>query len=116
MDTYVQNGVEYAVKGNALLVEIEGVQKTIGSGIIELPEDNIERLMLARMTGFIRAIGKEAWSDKKEPYAALGDKVVFKRYAGNDVNRTTTGSLSRDEPLLRTMEDYEILCVIRPLK
>jgi co-chaperonin GroES (HSP10) len=115
-DNYIQNGKKYHARGNTIIIEIEEVKNTGSSSIIILPDDRREELYLARRTGFVRAIGNFAWSDKGESYAKVGDKVIFKRYAGTDLNRTLEGALPKDEPLLRTMEDFEIQCVIEDVE
>jgi co-chaperonin GroES (HSP10) len=111
-NSYTQNGIKYTVRGFHVIVEIDGAAPTLGSGIIQMAPDTYERVMQSKKTGILRAVGSLAWSDKGEPFAKVGDRVILKPYAGESLNRKDDGSLPQDEPVLRVMPDLEILGTI----
>lgn len=109
---YKLNGRKYKTGGRTVIVELEGVGDTIKDSFLIMDEGVQEKLLVARTSGFVRAISEKAFTDKDSLKVNLGDKVIFKRYGGTDLNRTIHGSVPKDQPLLRLMEDFEILCVI----
>lgn len=115
-DSYTLGDIKYTVKGFSVLVEIEAVPASTSTIVIPGEEQEREKYLAARHTGFVRAIGSLAWDDEGEPRAKVGDKVLFASYAGRDVNRTIENRLRKDQPLLRAMTDKEIICVIEDTK
>lgn len=73
--------------GFRLLVEIIRMEKTTKGGII-IADTIAERRDQAGDKGVIVAIGKDAWKsfDDGEPWAAVGDTVLLKRYVGTIFN------------------------------
>jgi co-chaperonin GroES (HSP10) len=107
---YKSPSITYHMKGTKVLVEVEKIGNTVGSGIIQMDETLQSQLQLAHKRGIVRAIGSKAWFDKGEVIAKVGDKVIFRRYSGDDTNRTVEGNLNPNEPLYRIMEDECIQC------
>lgn len=67
--------------GNKILVEMEKVENVTKGGIV-LPESKTEREEMSAMVGTIVAAGPMAWADQSVPWAKVGDKVKFAKFAG----------------------------------
>jgi len=111
-DEYILGDRKYKVKGYFILVEIEAVPHR--QSLISIPGEETERekYLQARHTGWVRAMGKQAFNDEDARRCEIGDKILFASYTGRDVNRTIENRLRNDQPLLRIMTDKEITCVI----
>ena len=68
--------------GHVLVLPDEVKEKT--SGGIYLPKTTQDTEQAAATTGTIVAIGPSAWKDLDDgsPWATVGDKVIYARYAG----------------------------------
>lgn len=62
------------------------------TGGVELPDDLIERLQLAAVTGVVVAVGDDAFkwnADGTRPFEGYkpkpGDRVIFEKYAGKPI-------------------------------
>ena len=64
-----------------LLLPIE-VQQTSASGIILATEETSAREQMANTSGVVVAMGDECYEDYPKPWCAVGDKIVFAKYAG----------------------------------
>ena len=95
-------------RGVNVLVKPDTVEKMTSGGII-LPDQVQEKERGAIETGLIIDRGSQAWIDKGtgEPWAAIGERVVFARYAGKKLRDPFTG----EEFIV--MPDIDIICVIR---
>jgi len=69
--------------GGHLLVLPKKVEEVTAGGII-LPQDTRDKEQQAATEGTLIAIGPSAWLDldNGEPWAAVGDKISYSRYAG----------------------------------
>ena len=93
--------------GDYVLVRPDTVaSKTTGG--IEMPDDIVERLELAAITGVIVECGDEAFkwnADRTRPFDGrkpkAGDRVIFEKYAGKPI-------LGVDEANYRIMDDKAI--------
>lgn len=104
--------------GHRVLVEVI-LQKKTESGII-LAHD--ERFAKAAMeSGYIRAIGPEAWkahnrsSGTSEPWAKIGDRVVFSKYGGKIVEDPANPYPENNEDVVSyfmVLNDEDILCKV----
>jgi len=68
--------VEYKV-----LVKPEVVEEKTSGGIY-LPDISHEKEQQAQMTGILVAVSGMAFEDFKPPIPQVGDKILFRRYAG----------------------------------
>ena len=69
--------------GGHLLVLPEKVEEMTAGGII-LPQETRDKEQQAATIGTLIAVGPGAWSDLDDgsPWALVGDKVSYSRYAG----------------------------------
>lgn len=93
--------------GDYILVKPDTVANSTSGGV-ELPDDIVERMELAAMTGIIVECGDEAfkWNadrtrhfEGKKPKA--GDRVIFEKYAGKPI-------LGEDSEHYRIMDDKAV--------
>jgi len=89
--------------GNKILVAMDKVEEVTKSGIV-LPGQKTERDAMAQMTGTLVAAGSCAWADQPAPWAVVGDKVKFAKYAGYLHDEG-------DGNLYRVMHDLDIVMV-----
>lgn len=76
------------VCGDRILVlvdEIETETKTESGLIIARTGDDKKRDIAGQNVGRLVKVGGLAWNDVPEPYATLGDHVVFGKYAGTSI-------------------------------
>jgi chaperonin GroES len=76
-----KSGIE-PTGGHLLILPDKVEEKTEGG--IYLPQDTREKEQLAATIGTLVAIGSSAWNDIDDgsPWAAVGDRVSYSRYAG----------------------------------
>jgi len=91
--------------GYRVIVETKKSRKQTEGGI-DLPEISQEREAYATARGVITDVGKDAWVgfDDNEPWAYIGDNVIFSKHAGVIV-------YSEDGTMYRIMNDKDILAV-----
>jgi co-chaperonin GroES (HSP10) len=68
--------------GNRILLLPIEVQQTSASGIILATEETSAREQMANTTGVVVAMGDECFDDEVKPWCAVGDKIIFAKYAG----------------------------------
>lgn len=68
------------VAGWTLLVKVDDIPKS--QGLIEMPPDVITRKELAETRGTVLSIADAAWSDEPKPRCGVGDRILFRQYAG----------------------------------
>lgn len=68
------------VTGWTLLVKVDQVPKT--RGLIEMPPDVVMRSELAQTRGTVLSIADGAWNDEPKPRCSVGDRILFRQYAG----------------------------------
>lgn len=68
------------VAGWVLLVRLDPIERK--QGLIELPGDTVMRRELAQTRATVLTIGAAAWNDEAEPRCAVGDRILFRQYAG----------------------------------
>lgn len=95
--------------GHLILVHIPRIETRSGGGIILHTEgDPAERKRVedSRQTGILHSVGQTGWSDIGDgsPWAEVGDKVYFKRYAGVEYR-------DKDDELYRIMNNDDIMAV-----
>lgn len=92
-----------AVGWTVLVKPAETVKKS-EAGIILGTLTELEREQLAQIYGEVVDIGPGAWCDESEPRCAIGDKVIFRRYAGEQFD-------GNDSIKYRLMNDKDILAI-----
>lgn len=68
-------------KANKVLVKPEEIPDKTQSGLI-IPIQAVEKEAMAQMYGSVVEIGKMCWVDEIEPRCAVGDRIIFAKYAG----------------------------------
>ena len=79
--------------GGHLLVLPEKVEAKTAGGII-IPETVREKEQQAATVGWLISVGPTAWKDLDDgtPWAAVGDKISYSRYAGVSMTGTDNES------------------------
>jgi co-chaperonin GroES (HSP10) len=90
--------------GWTVLVEPAEVEKRSESGIILHAPTEEDRIQLAQCFGKVVDIGPGAWADETEPRCKLGDRVIFRRYAGEQFD-------GDDGIKYRLMNDKDIMAI-----
>lgn len=67
--------------GNKILVQMDKVEEVSKGGIF-IPTPKVEREQMSQMIGTLVAVGNCAWGDQPAPWAKVGDRVKFAKYAG----------------------------------
>jgi len=91
-----------------LIIATEEVEKISKGGIVMMTENEAKREKLGSAQGYIIAIGPHAWEELSngEPWAEIGDKVVFDRYAG-----TVPQVDGLDDGRFRILKDEDVIAV-----
>lgn len=90
-------------KGYRLIVQPDDVEMTTQSGVIIVTDEKLEKA--GQMRGTLVAVGGLCWEDS-EPYAEIGDWVLYARYAGKNLEDPVT----RERYVI--LNDTDILAVI----
>lgn len=67
--------------GHRVLIKPDKVEEVTKGGII-IAKQVVEKEQLAQATGTVVDIGLDCWKEFAEPWAKIGDKVIYQRYAG----------------------------------
>lgn len=92
-------------KGHRVLVLPDTVEEVTESGIIISVGTNRERERLAQLKGIIVEIGNSCWHDQPEPWAKIGDRVIFGKYSGLIYQ-------GADNQEYRVINDLDIVAVV----
>ncbi len=81
--------------GNRVIIKPDSVEEVTSGGIVIAQSSNyIREEKAATSTGVVVDFGPAAWLDPAlggEPWASIGDRVVFARYAGKFVTDPDDG-------------------------
>ena len=91
-------------KGDRILLKPEEVETVTQGGII-IPDTQIEKYANAQVFGVLVDVGPDAWSDYSEPFAKIGDRVMFAKYGGLQVD-------GKDGCKYRISNDTDITAVV----
>jgi|ERR1700674_344123 len=91
--------------GNKILVLMDPVEEVTKGGIV-IPGTKTERDAMGQMVGTVVAVGSCAWADQPAPWARVGDRVKFAKYAG--FLHQEEGSTD----MYRVMHDLDIVMVL----
>ena len=90
--------------GYYVMVKPDPVEEVSKGGIILNPDDR-EKVVITK--GNVVSIAEGAWTDKPEgSYPKVGDRVIFAKYAGNEITDEDTGQE------YRLMLDEDIRAII----
>jgi co-chaperonin GroES (HSP10) len=101
----MQNNSGIYPKGHRVLVMPFAVEEKTKSGIIISTATEKRREEMAQMEGILISIGNTAWADVKEPFANVGDRVMFAKFAG--ILKT-----GKDGVEYRILNDLEIVATL----
>lgn len=90
--------------GWTVLVKPSEIEKRSASGIILHAPTEEDRVQLAQCFGQVVDIGPIAWKDEGVNRCALGDKIIFRRYAGEQFD-------GDDGVKYRLMNDKDIMAI-----
>lgn len=99
------------VPGHRVLIKPKELVKKTESGIILNYGEDEERYAAATTQGVVVAIGPDAWKTmyingyQGQPWAKVGDEVLFAKYVGKDVTDPETNVK------YRVINDEDIVCV-----
>ena len=93
------------VRGHRVLILPDAVETKTESGIITSVGGFTDRDQMAQMKGVVVSIGNTAWADQVEPWAQLGDEVLFAKYSG----ATYKGN---DKKEYRIISDLDIVATL----
>jgi chaperonin GroES len=91
-------------QGDRVLVEVEEIEETTAGGIV-IPMTEKERHEMAQIAGVLAAVGNDAWSDYRQPFALVGERVLYQRHSGIQL----TG---KDGKLYRLVNDTDIIATL----
>lgn len=97
--------------GHRVLVQPDAVEETTESGIVINTPESTKMEQAGQERGTVIAIGPNAWKafDDGTPWAAVGDRVIYSRYAGRVVqdpdDKETRYVILNDEDILTLIDD-----------
>jgi co-chaperonin GroES (HSP10) len=68
--------------GWRVLIDPQEVKKVSAGGIILTTEVSEQREQMGNTTGIVVAMGDQCYADEPAPWCAVGQKVIFAKYAG----------------------------------
>lgn len=95
------------VRGYRVLVKTDDIETVTPGGIVLAIDEKVEAA--AQQTGTVVGVGHTCWKSStldQAPWAKVGDRVLFSKYAGRVIIDPVTG-----EDFM-TMNDDDIICVI----
>jgi|DEB0MinimDraft_10_1074344.scaffolds.fasta_scaffold05829_3 chaperonin GroES len=67
--------------GDRVVIKAEPIEEKTSGGIL-IPDPERAKHGNSQVFGHIVAIGPDAWSDYSEPFAKVGDRVIFAKFGG----------------------------------
>lgn len=96
-------------KGSRVIVEQDKIEETTPGGII-IKRDNELAEQASVIRGTIVALGDEAWDQWPSPWAKVGDRVYFAKYAGKNIPDPVTNEMylvMDDRDIVATIDEEE---------
>ena len=93
-------------RGYRVLVLQDPIEQISDGGIVLNSPGEAKRQQKGYMFGTLMAVGDQAWTDQRlggSPWAAVGDRVMFSRYAGHAFHQESDGRwwhVMNDEDIL----------------
>jgi len=72
--------------GWRVLIKPQEVREVSEGGIILTTEVTKDREQMGNTTGVVIAMGDQCYADEPAPWCAVGDKVIFAKYAGIELD------------------------------
>jgi chaperonin GroES len=90
--------------GYRVLVEPDKIDEKTKGGLF-LPPTTQEREQHAAIKGTVIAVGAQAWDDDDEPWVGVGDRIIFAKYGGFEVeDEGKTYRILNDEDVVAIVE------------
>jgi co-chaperonin GroES (HSP10) len=96
------------VPGHRVMVKPKDILRKTAGGLVVVSDEKLEKAAMTR--GTVEAIGPDAWKTmyingyEGEPWAVIGDEVLYAKYVGFDVK-------DDDGTEYRLLNDEDIICV-----
>lgn len=91
-------------QGDRVLVKPDEIEEELESGIV-LPEQVRQMHGQAQTAGYLVAAGADSWSDYRQSFAGIGDRVMFAKYGGQVV-------WGKDGAEYRVLNDTDITAIV----
>ncbi len=91
-------------RGPRVLVKPDAVDEKSSGGIVQFTEQQRVREEMGQIEGTVAAIGDAAWHDKPSPWAAVGDRIVFAKFAGLFLK-------GNDGAMYRVINDLDVVAI-----
>lgn len=78
----VENTSGFRPAGHRVLILPDQIETKTASGIITSVGMDVMREEMAQINGLVVALGSTCYEDQSEPWCAVGDTVIFAKYAG----------------------------------
>lgn len=91
-------------QGDRVLVRVEEIEEVTPGGIV-VPKTELRKHEAAQMAATLIAVGNDAWSDYAQPFASIGDRVLYQRHSGIQLR-------GKDEKLYRIVNDTDIIATL----
>jgi len=91
-------------KGDRILLKPDTIEEVTQGGII-LIDESVQQGAMAQVVGVLVAHGADCWSDYEEPFAKIGERVMFAKYGGKV-------TLGKDGVQYRLMNDIDITATV----
>jgi len=90
--------------GDRILVIPEQIEQVTEGGIV-IPDTIREHHGQAQTSGYLVAAGTDSWDDYVQPFAGIGDRVMFAKYGGQSC-------IGKDGKEYRVLNDVDITAII----
>lgn len=90
--------------GHVILVKPKVVEETTKSGIVLATATQRSREHMGQTEATVIALGPTAYSDQAQPWCAVGDQIIFARYAG-------TERVGADGEVYRLINDLDVKAI-----
>ena len=97
-----------SVKGHRVLISPDEVELKTKAGLIIAADKKVEQS--AQQYGTVVGVGANAWEDYSEPFAKVGDYVIYSQYAGKVIHNPEDGKgylIINDVDILATTDKPE---------
>ena len=98
--------MELRPTGHHVLIELDQIQDKFEGSSLYRPDKNTQREQAGAQYGVVLAIGPEAYADRPNAWAKVGDRVVTRRYPGLQFD------YDGEDQRKRIINDDEIVAVI----
>lgn len=99
------NGSGIYPKGQRVLIRPDRLKETMGESRFIVPDHILEQHDQAAQTATLVAVGDDAWTDYAQPFAQIGQRIMFAKFSGLNVP-------GKDGEEYRVINDTDITATI----